>query len=77
MKNILILLILLFISCKVEYKDTEVFNVKKYKGLKIISKVEDKNIYYDYYILKTDTSLIKIEVSSDFTSYYKIGDTIK
>jgi hypothetical protein len=77
MKNILILLILLFISCKVEYKDTEVFNVKKYKGLKIISKVEDKSIYYDYYILKTDTSLIKIEVSSDFTSYYKIGDTIK
>ncbi len=53
------------------------FEISKYKGYKILDKMEEGFADTDLYILKSDTIAIELEVPNWFGNIYNIGDTIK
>ena len=85
MKNLLLLLIVVLSSCvssndrskRTSNIDIENFNISRYKGYVIKSKIPDSWADRDYYVIKGDSFAVEIRTPSWFDNIYDIGDTIK
>jgi len=64
-----------FISCS-SYEMDE-FEIQKYRGYKVLYKVEDNISTRDYYVLRNDSIAIELAVPTWFSELYSVGDTIK
>jgi hypothetical protein len=59
-------------------KQTDQFEISKYKGYKILYKCDyDEWRDRDWYVLRNDTIAIELRVPKWFSELYSVGDTIK
>lgn len=76
----ILLCIILLSTCRSETitKQTNQFEISKYKGYKVVYKCDYGNWGdRDWYVLRTDTVAIELRVPKWFSVIYNIGDTIK
>lgn len=79
MKKLLMIItmLLLLSGCEVKVVEQNSFDIGEYKGFVIIEKLEDEWNDRDFYIIKNDSVIVKLQVPIFFGIYYSIGDTIK
>lgn len=75
-----LLLLTTFFSCgenEPVTKEKEIFEISKYRGYEVVSKLEDQWRDSDVYLIRNDSIAFELTVPVWFEEMYGITDTIK